>query len=224
MGFSRFSSSKLVLKTVKSRFVALNYYENGSTREKLTYTTDRCPHLRLNDSDLMEPSHVHISRHIWCSNVIYHKAFCINHKAFCMKKQTMGLNSVQSLRQTFFFHTQLFVPSCARQGAREGAEYNAGAFLFVGLHLGALEYLGMLSQTNIREQKMSCKYPCRCSCISEHAYVCMHIWACMFACELSAYMSRSLVCTIMTSWTDQYISWYSPSCGRPRPTFRTGQA
>ncbi len=28
--FQRFSSSKLVLKTVKSRFVALNYYENGS--------------------------------------------------------------------------------------------------------------------------------------------------------------------------------------------------
>jgi hypothetical protein len=28
--FQRFSSSKLVLKTVESCFVALNYYENGS--------------------------------------------------------------------------------------------------------------------------------------------------------------------------------------------------
>jgi hypothetical protein len=28
--FQRFSRSKLVLKTVKSRFVALNYYGNGS--------------------------------------------------------------------------------------------------------------------------------------------------------------------------------------------------
>jgi hypothetical protein len=30
--FQRFSSSKLVLETVESCFVALNYYENGSTR------------------------------------------------------------------------------------------------------------------------------------------------------------------------------------------------
>jgi hypothetical protein len=30
--FQRFSSSKLVLKTVKSRFSALNCYENGSIR------------------------------------------------------------------------------------------------------------------------------------------------------------------------------------------------
>ncbi len=29
--FQRFSSSKLVLKTVESRFAALNYYENGSS-------------------------------------------------------------------------------------------------------------------------------------------------------------------------------------------------
>jgi hypothetical protein len=29
--FQRFSSSKLVLRTVESRFTALNYYENGST-------------------------------------------------------------------------------------------------------------------------------------------------------------------------------------------------
>jgi hypothetical protein len=29
--FQRFSSSKLVLKTVESCFSALNYYENGST-------------------------------------------------------------------------------------------------------------------------------------------------------------------------------------------------
>ncbi len=28
--FQRFSSSKLVLKTIESRFAALNYYENGS--------------------------------------------------------------------------------------------------------------------------------------------------------------------------------------------------
>ncbi len=30
--FGRFSSSKLVLRTVESCFVALNYYENGSIR------------------------------------------------------------------------------------------------------------------------------------------------------------------------------------------------
>jgi hypothetical protein len=33
--FHRFSSSKLVLKTVGSCFVALNYYENGSTGKSL---------------------------------------------------------------------------------------------------------------------------------------------------------------------------------------------
>jgi hypothetical protein len=31
--FQRFSSSKLVLKTVESRFAALNYYENGSMHD-----------------------------------------------------------------------------------------------------------------------------------------------------------------------------------------------
>jgi hypothetical protein len=33
--FQRFSSGKLVLKTVESCFVALNYYENGSRYEEL---------------------------------------------------------------------------------------------------------------------------------------------------------------------------------------------
>ncbi len=52
--FQRFYNSKLVLKTVKSHFVALNYYENGRVHiEKvrswfwasgLTYTLRRCLH------------------------------------------------------------------------------------------------------------------------------------------------------------------------------------
>jgi hypothetical protein len=32
--FQRFSSSKLVLKTVESRLAALNYYENGSNYKR----------------------------------------------------------------------------------------------------------------------------------------------------------------------------------------------
>jgi hypothetical protein len=36
--FQRFSSSKLVLKTVESRFAALDYYENGSIDIKKTRT------------------------------------------------------------------------------------------------------------------------------------------------------------------------------------------
>ncbi len=35
--FERFSRSKLVLKIVESRFVALNYYENGSRRGMYAY-------------------------------------------------------------------------------------------------------------------------------------------------------------------------------------------
>ncbi len=37
--FQRFSSSKLVLKTVDSRFAALNYYGNGSTSTQVMTTT-----------------------------------------------------------------------------------------------------------------------------------------------------------------------------------------
>ncbi len=41
--FQRFSGSKLVLKAVDSRFVALNYYENGSSSacELVTVNLDK---------------------------------------------------------------------------------------------------------------------------------------------------------------------------------------
>jgi hypothetical protein len=39
--FQRFSSSKLVLKTVESCFVALNYYGNGSTNMTVMDTSAR---------------------------------------------------------------------------------------------------------------------------------------------------------------------------------------
>jgi hypothetical protein len=35
--FQRFSGSKLVLKTVESRFAALKYYENGSEIVRLSF-------------------------------------------------------------------------------------------------------------------------------------------------------------------------------------------
>jgi hypothetical protein len=64
--FQRFSSSKLVLKTVESCFMALNYYGNGST---FTYLVDTCTYTYIHMQVAVEINSYGEFTHMHCAQI-----------------------------------------------------------------------------------------------------------------------------------------------------------